>query len=602
MNYDIELEKAIELANIDIYEKEIKSELEKKEKNKNVNNTINEIWNEVADKKIAIATAGVTTNELLNVLDGDMSNLVCIIDKYNNGFKLKGYDVISYDDVKNYDIEVVFNSSVGFPKEIKEELGKIIKDCKFIMLQDELKRRGCTFKGNFFEENLNYKYVKLNYIFMEYCEKKSEKYLVSLIYNYLRIRDIRNALYYINIYLKLYKDIKNRMYDLQNKIINIIDSMKNDFLEKNKKFKTKFILICDSLRYRDVYELNNMKKLKQRAEKGIIIKNAFTHVPYTTGSLMTLFTGREYLDDNIYNETTLSDDEEIFKEIDRLDYDFKYSGCRTRLFSNKYSIPNTNTNMSQMMWNGLCKVLNSDKNTLYCFHFMESHTPFFCGVNREKLIEFSPFWLGKIDINDIKNEKVQHNNSLKYMDEQIDFFMDIIGDKSEVILFADHGFIIQSDKLMDENTYYCDDCIRIPYMVLNTKQNYVYNDLFSHLDTKNFIINFLNDIDLFYKIKKREYIEANRDFTYNEECLEAAKKNKLLDLGKAFKCFRTQDYKLVVFSDGSEKYYSICEGKECEHFDSSKVTYIKNMVNLKFPMWDCEKYKSAIKFYKIVCS
>ncbi|MGN9203148.1 sulfatase-like hydrolase/transferase, partial [Clostridium sp. HCP1S3_A12] len=385
--------------------------------------------------------------------------------------------------------------------------------------------------------------------------------------------------------------------NLKKQIENIVYCIKEDFCKKNKEYNTKFIFICDSLRYKDVFKLGKMDKLKKRAERGIIIKNAFTHVPYTTGSLLTLFTGKKYLDDGIYNISTLPDNIEIFKEVDRLNYDFKYLGCRTRLFSNKYSINNTNTNMSQIMWLGLCNALKSQKNTLYCLHFMESHSPYFSGKNRKKLVEIAPYWLTNVD--DAKIEEEQNIDSLKYMDEQIDFFMNLIGDESQVILFSDHGSIIQNDKITNQDNFYCDDYIRIPYVILNSPLNYLYNNFFSHLDTKNLIINFIRNKNLFDGIDTRKYIEVNRDFTYNDHFLNVTKQNGKLDLGRAFKCFRNQNYKLIKFYDGTKKYYNVPEEKELEGSSIEKFKEIESKFNLNFPKWDSEKYKIAKKFYNI---
>ena len=69
MDYNSELLKAINEANIDIYEKEIFDEYKRECGESNINKQINSIWKEISNnKKIAIATAGVSTTEILNII------------------------------------------------------------------------------------------------------------------------------------------------------------------------------------------------------------------------------------------------------------------------------------------------------------------------------------------------------------------------------------------------------------------------------------------------------------------------------------------------------------------------------------------------------
>ena len=596
MDYNLELLKAINEANIDIYEKEIFDEYKRECGESNINKQINSIWKEISNnKKIAIATAGVSTTEILNIIGKNRDNIVCIIDKYNYGYKLCEYDVIGYYDINKYDFDVVLIPSLGYSKEIRIELEKIKPKCKYVMLYDELSKKGCPLKYAFYEVTYNDKYSKINYIYLKYIETNKEKYLLSLIYNYLNIKDFVNSLAFMERYINNYNN--NKIYILKEKTEYILLKLKEAYDKKNKSTNTAFILICDALRYKDIFDKNKMHYLKERASKGIILKNAFTHVPYTTGSLLPLFTGKKYLDDGMYDKTIINEDEDLFKELNRLNYRFKYAGCRTRLFKEKYIIPNSNTNISEIIWKGLCDTLdNNINNTLCCLHFLESHQPFFCGVNEKRLQNIKPFWLGEIE--DSGLEEFQHNSALNYVDKQIKFFMNIIGNNTKVILFSDHGTIIQNDKNIKDNNYYCEDYIHIPYIILNTNQNYEYIPLFSHLDTKDLIINLINNRNLFYGINKREYIEVDRDFTYSEYNLKIAKELNDYESGRAFKCFRTEKNKLVLFYDYTKKYYYVKNDNE-EEVNYIYNTDINNLDSISFPKWDSEKYINARNFYKI---
>ncbi|MBU5488412.1 alkaline phosphatase family protein [Clostridium sp. MSJ-8] len=596
MDYNSQLLKAINESNIDIYEQEIQEQYKIECGESNVNKMIINIWNDMlSNKRIAIATAGVSTTEILDIVKENKDKIVCIIDKYNYGYKLSGYNVIGYNDVNEYDFDIVLIPSLGYSKEIKTELKKIKPYCEYIMLYDELSKRGMALKNAFYEVNYNDKYYKLNYIYIKYKKTNQERYLLSLIYNYLDIRDFVNSIKFMEIYISKYN--KGNIIVLKEKIESILNEIKFEFIRKNTNTNSVFMLICDALRYKDVFDGNKMKYVKKRASNGVIIKNAFTHVPYTTGSLLTLFTGKKYLDDDVYDKNLIDEDEDLFKEIKKLNYEFKYAGCRTRLFKEENIINKSNSNISEIIWRGLCNALNSDTNTLYCLHFLESHQPFFSGVNKKRLKKIPAFWLDTIE--DVDLEEFQHNEALKYIDSQIEFFMNIVGDETRVILFSDHGAIIQNDKNIKDNNYYCEDYIHIPYIVLNINKKYEYTPLFSHLDTKDLIINLINNRDVFEGINQRDYVEVDRDFTYAEYNLNVAKKRNDYDSGRAFKCFRTEKYKAVLFYDYTKKYYCIYDNNEDEINELDDKEILNNLKNSTFPSWKSEKYKNTRKFYNI---
>ena len=156
--------------------------------------------------------------------------------------------------------------------------------------------------------------------------------------------------------------------------------------------------------------------------------------------------------------------------------------------------------------------------------------------------------------------KKQHGDAIRYLDDTLTPFLEVL--PCSLVLFADHGnLILEHDtelKDIDEPKLHAgEEWIRIPLAVR-------VNGLKSHMDNRLISLMKLNDIMLTvmegkeYEGQEPEYIKIGRSAIYNQQFRELYRMMDSEYNGEAFEGFIFRNgYKLLVFSDGKKKLYSV---------------------------------------------
>lgn len=594
---DKHLDSIISNSGINFYNDYVEATIKKKYSNLNIVEDINDIWDKIScTERMAIYGAGSHTLKLFDIVDKDSKNIICIVDKLKPNGTLCGYPLIKDYEMKDYNIDTIFISTLGFKDEVKQEISNIIPGCKIIDIYDELKLKKYSFKEPFYYQKKYEIYYKIHAISNMCKETEGEEYYSNLIFKYLIIRDFDSAFQYIDYYIdnklsqyKKYIKFKTALKEFHSTIINQLEK---------KKVNNGLVILIDGLRYKDV-QTTDMPYLTSSIKEGIWCSNAYTHVPYTHMCLESMFTEQKLLDNNLFNNSSVSKNERLFNEINRLGGSFTYSGTLDHIFP-KDMIDKTKYGCcSEILWNYICNIYDSIHINVNLLHFAETHTPFICGNHKEDIIMYGVFSRDKPD--NVYHEFNQHREAVKYVDRQLNFYMNFFMNNTSIIICSDHGYILDVDKQTDNKQFWNEDLIHIPYAIIKKNINSkIDNRLVSHLDTVSIMLNLINGKEPFDNIDDKQIIEVNRDFTYSKNDLNSMKELGLLDLGRAFKCLVSKNDKYVLFYNGLEEYYLLSnEDNNLIHDEKYKlrIEYFRKNINKKFPDWSENRFEYVKEYY-----
>lgn len=592
----------INYSGINFYNEEIREDLSNRKINLNIVNEINKIWNSIKnDSRVAIYGAGNHTIKLFEIIDRRKKNIICVVDNLKPIGKFLEYPLINKEQIKDYEIDVVFISTLGYSKEIKEEVIKELPNIKVIDLYEELRIKGYSTNQQFFyqmdSEIYNYIYEVRNI----YENENNEKYLSNLIYTYIKNRDFLYAYKYIDEYIQNKYNQSELFKSLRDKLDTFINDIKNKINKQDTK--NGLIFLIDSLRWKDIYKNDDMEFIKSISKNSINCHNAYTHVPYTTMSILSMITEKKLFEEDLVNENLPIKDKGILDRINILKYKFKYYGNQVQFFEeDMYSKSDMHT-MPYLFWKYICDNYEYNQNNanISIIHIMEAHFPSIAGNHREKPKKWEGYESEQLSKEEILRKHQQLKESLKYIDEQFEYYYNIINKNTSFIITSDHGCLLESDLSNNNDNLYIDDAIKIPYIILDNNIFMNHEDrLISHLDTSRIICNLVQNKNPFEGIEEKEFVEINRDFSYSKFHLDRLDKINKLYLGRAYKCFRSKKEKYVVLSDGEEIFYIIPnEDKNLINEDEykSRIEEIRSKVNNKLPDFSEERYKYARKVY-----
>lgn len=592
----------INSSGINFYNNEIREDLNSRNIHVDIVNEINKIWNSIkSDSRIAIYGAGNHTIKLFEVVNRRNKNIVCVVDNLKPMGKFLEYPLINKGQIKDYNIDVVFISTLGYAKEIKEEVIKEFPNIEVIDLYEELNRKGYINHQPFFYQIDSEIYSYIYEVRNIYENENSEKYLSNLIYTYIKNRDFLYAYKYIDEYIQN----KYNQSELFKLLRDKLDTFINDIRIKINKQDTKngLIFLIDSLRWKDIYKNDDMDFIKSISKNSINCHNAYTHVPYTTMSIVSMITEKKLFESDLVNESLPIKKQGIFNRINNLNYKFKYYGTQTQFFEEDMYSKNDINNMPYLFWKYICDNYeegNTNSN-ISIIHILEAHHPYIGGNHSKRPVRLG-MYAGKIMSEDeISMRNKQRKEALRYIDEQFKYYHNIINPNTSLIITSDHGNILEGDISSNNDNYYIDDIIKIPYIISdNNLFKAEENRLISHLDTSRIICNLVKCKSPFEEIEEKEFIEVNRDFTYSKFHIEKLEKVNKLYLGKSYKCFRSETEKYIILYGGEELFY-IMPNEDINLINNdeykNRIEEIRLKVNNKLPDFKEEKYKYSREVY-----
>lgn len=599
---DNRLDNIINSSGINFYNEEVKIDLKNRKINVDIVNEINEIWNGIkSDSRIAIYGAGNHTIKLFEIIDRRSKNIVCIVDNLKPIGKFLEYPQINKEQIKDYNIDIVVISTLGYSKEIKENVIKEFPNIEVIDLYQELQKKGYNSNQQFFYQRDVDIYSYIYEVRNIYENENNEKYLSNLIYTQLKNRDFLYAYKHIDEYIQKKYTQSELFKSLRNKLDIFINNIKTEI--SKRETKNGLIFLIDALRWKDIYKSDDMKYIKNIGEMSINCHNAYTHVPYTTMSILSIITEKKLFESDLVNENLPIKDQGIFNRIDTLEYKFKYYGNQVQFFEEcMYSKCDIHT-MPYLFWNYICDNYESNQGNpnISIIHIMEAHDPYIGGNHKNRPKKWDSYASTLLSEDDVLMKNKQRKESLKYIDEQLQYYHNFFNKNTSLIITSDHGNLVEGDLSNNNDNLYTDDVIKIPYIIsdnnLIMKEEY---RLVSHLDTSKIICNLMQNKDPFKNIEEKELVEINRDFTYSKFHIEKIDRMNKLYLGRAYKCFRSKKEKYVVLSDGEELFYIMPNEDDNlinEYKYQSIIKEIREEINNKLPDFKGERYKYAIEVY-----
>ena len=250
-----------------------------------------------------------------------------------------------------------------------------------------------------------------------------------------------------------------------------------------------------------------MKFIKHISEKGINCNKAYTHVPYTSMSILSMITEKKLFDDNLINEKFPIQNQGILTKINKLNYRFKYYGNQVQFFTKEFCNESNHNNISQLLWDYVCDTYENSRN-ISIIHIMEAHSPYIAGRRKDRPIDFEQYASSHLTKNEISMKKQQRSEALEYVDEQLKYYFNFIDKKTSLIITSDHGNILEYDINNKNDNFYIEDLINIPYIILDDSVSPKKEErLISHLDTSKIICNLIQKINHFRTLKKESLLK-----------------------------------------------------------------------------------------------
>ncbi len=410
-------------------------------------------------------------------------------------------------------------------------------------------------------------------------------YLEKLIFDCIYIRDFIFTKKYINIYIDNNFDTERNYSNFYKELDKLINYIKIK-LENNKKRHINLFWL-DALEYG---EEKDMPFLMDIAEKGIKFENAYTVTPYTHFTIKTMFLKKYAVDDKSYLTSKVSlDNSEILKFLKNYKYNFLYYG-----FSNQFdndlkekSFINRYTTASILYWKMLTNLVDNN-NKLYfslIHEVMETHSPFISPA-----INSNDYYFKDFADNDEINYRYKNYApaSRKYIDDQLRFYTELLGNSMTNIYMSDHG-----------HSFYG----RF-HTVLNIYGKGIkkekYNKLFSYYNFDELIhyIVKLDDEILDNNIFS-DYVKIQDVDYYNKRAiLKWMDKNNFGGLyAIGYRGVITQKDMMIIFNNGQSEYFQIANNSIIQN---NRINYLITLIgDNKIDIYKDDFFKYSRYVYKV---
>lgn len=175
-------------------------------------------------------------------------------------------------------------------------------------------------------------------------------------------------------------------------------------------------------------ECDEMPYLQAFRENGVDFENAFTVMPYTNATLMSIFHGTRVLEERFYQYHSISHDSRMIAILEEKGYQVQIASGYMRVFAPEFetgTYHESGASCTELFWD-ILDALTQEKKPLFVLgHALaEGHSPH--------------FYSDMVDA-DFMGNKERQRSARKALDRQIEYFMDFIGDNAIRILMSDHG-------------------------------------------------------------------------------------------------------------------------------------------------------------------
>lgn len=433
----------------------------------------------------------------------DTMNIRYIVDSNPNlsGKNIHNIEIINKDRLQSVDFDTFLISSYEYENEIVKEIKNVFPSKNIIQLYESKTDWGELFNIELDTED----------IFIE------SELLLNLIKLFLAIRDFYSASKCLDTYISRYPEKSNELTTFKQELCSLLSNIKNIVTTK-KESNIQFMLV-------DALDKEGMDKymdfLKKFGKENIYFENAYSASTYTTESHICMFNGKNLFENNLYLRNPV--------EIENCNWirNLKENGYKIvasnsthvidNLFDIKLNKSDFSTPISKILWDNLCYVLqNLEKKTFMYSTFMEHHDSL-------------------------------TSATYKYIDIQLEYYSKFFGQNDFIFILSDHGY-----------EFLCEKRIHIPLIIKtpSKKQMYV-EQLFSTRNIGKIVLETIEN--KFDGVADTEYVKIERTPFYNKDLIEAFKATNKAKAIKAYRILHTLIDKYLIFEDGEEEYYLLCD-------------------------------------------
>lgn len=575
-----------------------------------------------AEAKVGIRGATNDAKKIISLIP----NNIHIVGVFDNDYKLEnkkilGYSIYHSNNIKNLKLNYIVIANYHHRKAMKEEALYYDRNIKLIDPYEEIKDRWQIDCGYISKHgDLRDGYLSYNAIYMykglyqkSNEREKKQKYLQRLISEYLSIRDFIHTYEFIKEYIynkfdgyKIYEKLLIELYDL-------IDLLKNSLKEIQQGSASLFLL--DALRYKEVFPYNNdinMPYLNHLGNESIVFLKAFSPSVHTRASVLSMLSAKNLIDGGLYSKDYIEvyESEWMFELLNEGYKVIVMLNVEKKLIEETENLKvklNNFIPITKMLWKYVCELeKNKNEKVIILIHsVLEAHTPYICGFHTKKPVFYDQ------DVKEIKfnKEKIEERlfqckESLKYLDLQLQFYLNLLPSEHIKVLFSDHGKNIEQfdeNKGIIYNKYrYHDNEIHVPFIINSSKiKGFKYDSIFSMKNMGDFIIGILkNNIE----IEKKDYVEIQLEPIYSKSLIDSCKTKEDKDLIGGYKVVRGEWDKYVLLANGIEKYHVLPDENNNLIDDKNyndRINYLKSKLSTReFPTYNSLKFEYNQKFIK----
>lgn len=420
------------------------------------------------------------------------------------------------------------------------------------------RRKGNTQKNvvsirNCFDRFMASDYVKITCDTHTYLNRSTAKTLKRLINDYLCVFDLISAFRYMDEYInKKYRNYK-RYVKMKQDLEAFLEWIRHSL----KKREDILVFWVDCTSYE---ELEWFPKLKKRAEESYFFEHAYTPTPTTAPAMMAMNNRWLNIDDfSKYDKLRKTGCFDIhssllLQKLKKYGYGFGYFVSKAMSYP-AYAEPLLHLNRKKYICsNRLCfdavnHLMMSDKKQFMIIHCLtETHYPYWYPCQKgQMLCDIQP--LRPLDlVNKPEGKSKQVCNAARYLDEQLAFYSDLLGDGISKIYMSDHG----------KNCYYEEqykrwtDRINHTFFFIQSRHVLIGKErrlftLQNFLDVAEALLKAhkSNEAANFERVFEKDYMKVQSIDVYSKNIIDIYKDNGCPESAQSYRGIRTlEDYYL----------------------------------------------------------
>lgn len=289
-----------------------------------------------------------------------------------------------------------------------------------------------------FDIGLLYFQHRRRYEIAQNIEEK-RKYMELLIFDCIYARDFLSMQKWIKAYINLFGRDRGKFYIAFEEAVNqLLQEIK--FLLERRQSEDFLMVWLDALEYGEDKDMPFLKALDQEA---LSFANIYTVTPYTGATIKTLFAQARVIEEKSYNLPPIDEgNSEFIENIEKRGFEFKYHGPK-KIFRKQFDACynyNYFSTITEYYWNAIRDILLLKEGKKYfgvLHEIISTHIPYASlGLDGNEYF-FTEAWPGQQEL--VNKNEAQILPSRKYVDEQLEFYSNLLPKRMYKMYMSDHG-------------------------------------------------------------------------------------------------------------------------------------------------------------------